>query len=71
MQKYGHMVFGLALAVLAVMGAADLALATDPTPSYTVDLSQVTVDIKAVVVSLIALALVVFGGKKVLALFGR
>lgn len=60
-----------AMLALVLLAVAAPAFATDPTPSYTVDLAQVTLDITTVITSLITLALVVFGGRKVLSLVKR
>lgn len=57
--------------LVASFGLADVSMATDPAPSYTVDLTQVTLDITTVITALITLALVVFGGRKVLSLVKR
>jgi len=57
--------------LVALMLAPMAAMATEPTPTYTVDLSQVSTDVGAAITALLALVLIIFGGKKVMGLFGR
>ena len=60
----------LVMAGVAMVLGAGPAMAT-ATPSYTVDFSQVQLDVTTVITALIAVTLVIAGGRKVVQLVKR